>query len=209
MVVATGGSPPAQWSPEVRRTRSEARPVRASPFRGWRNCPVVPKVRPVRAFPAPCDPWTPTRLKSRASGPGSPGEPVIRHTVLMSTRLPFPKRFRCGPARCQHCGRPACWHYPGKGVEYLRCDACLRRGCSCQADAAGEPYRDRRGRKLPCVDWYYDAEIFVDRFGALHFDWPPRLGRFVARWTKRRRIADQPPAWHFWPRAWKPLGRTA
>ena len=66
---------------------------------------------------------------------------------------------------CDDCPAVAVWFYTGtNGSKY--CDRCVPRGCSCWEDSdTGEPYRDEKGRELPCVDYshFRNGIWLVDR----------------------------------------------
>ena len=53
--------------------------------------------------------------------------------------------------KCE-CGKLAVWYYMPNDNEWVACDDCVPRGCSCN----NEEDVDEKGRKLPCCEWWYD-----------------------------------------------------
>jgi hypothetical protein len=67
--------------------------------------------------------------------------------------------------KCSKCKSTAIWNYsPGKDCDdnYF-CDGCVPRGCSCNLNEDGEEeYLDDLGRQLPCCEYDFSEEGFVD-----------------------------------------------
>lgn len=126
-----------------------------------------------------------------------------RSCLTMKSCFRLPGRFHPGPAYCRRCGRPAVWTYSptysGKR-EWRRmfCDQCVPRGCSCQLDRHdGLPYRDKRGRRIPCGEYTYSADGFIlSRTGTIIWRTTIRSGRFIAPPPQHGSALRWPPAWY-------------
>jgi hypothetical protein len=123
----------------------------------------------------------------------------------MDKRFRLHGRFRPGPAKCCRCGKPAVWHYSpsfdGKHDWcWVYCDRCVPRGCSCVTDRdSGLPYRDKRGRMLPCCEFSYDPpgySLWLDTRGRAYRPDQRKTGRFIARWPRYGSLIRWPPAWY-------------
>ena len=133
------------------------------------------------------------------------------------SRFRLSGRFRPRLARCRRCGALATWHYMPAGEwkpEWIRyfCDVCVPRGCDCQWDSdRNAPYRDKRGRRLPCVEFdYWWKGFLLDRRGRIEWRRGRHSWRFVTRLPIRGHKLRRPIAWYVsGGRTWAAPGTTA